>query len=356
VDYIILIKTMKALYTLLIIFFHLNLSAEATNKFIFQFDNDLFYDIDQDYTNGIRVALMRENENEPFDENALQRSLHQLTGSGSESSLGKFRTRGGGMTRYAWGTGLTQLMYTPKSKSAKVPPYGERPFAGWLGLEFSLHTKNDYSVSSVTLTLGTTGKASFAEKTQNWVHNLSHSHLYKGWDSQVPQEVTVNLHLDHKHKLAIDPLTEDLPLKLDGYYEWGAALGNFQTNAYLGMLLRAGYNLSASYSTPRVQIGSYAHDLFRKEDPRRNRFSFYTYGGLRGTAVLHDISLNGPLFRDFKYKVENQAFVGEALIGYGLSWRHFEISHSFTHRTREFKSQKTKHPFGSILLRFDLPF
>ncbi len=348
---------MKTRYILILVFFLLNLSAEATNKYIIQFDNDLFYDIDEDYTNGTRIAFMREHKDQAIKENVLQRGLHKLSGADSETELGRFRTRGDGITRYAWGTGLTQLMFTPKDKSAKVPPYGERPFAGWLGLEFSLHTKNNESVSSVTFSVGTTGKSSFAQQTQDWVHkNISNSHLFSGWDSQVPQEVTLNLHFDHKYKLPIDQLSENIPLKIDGYYEWGAAVGNFQTNGYLGLLLRTGYNLSASYSTPRVQIGSYAHDLFRVEDPRKNRFSFYTYAGFRGTGVLHDITLNGPLFRDFKYAVETKAFVGEALLGYGLSWRHFELSHSFTHRTREFKSQKRKHPFGSVLIRFDMPF
>lgn len=348
---------MKNRYILILVLFLLNLSAEATNKCIIQLDNDLFYDIDEDYTNGVRIAFIKENKDQAIKENTLQKGLHKLSGADSETQLGQFRTRGEGSKRYAWGTGLTQLMFTPKDKTAKVPPYGERPFAGWLGLEFSLHTKTNESVSSVTFSVGTTGKSSFAQKTQNWIHeNVSNSDLYSGWDSQVPQEVTLNLHFDHKHKLPIDQLTENFPLKIDGYNEWGAAVGNFQTNAYLGLLLRAGFNLSASYSTPRVQIGSYAHDLFHVEDSRKNRFSFYTFGGCRGTAVLHDITLNGPLFRDFKYEVETKAFVGEALLGYGLSWRNFELSHSFTHRTREFKSQTKKHPFGSVLIRFDMPF
>ncbi len=348
---------MNERYILMLVLFLLNLSAEATNKCIIQFDNDLFFDIDEDYTNGVRIAFIRENEDQVIKNNALQKGLHRLSGADSETQLGQFRTQGEGLTRYAWGTGLTQLMFTPRDKTAEVPPYGERPFAGWLGLEFSLHIKNTVSVSSVTLSVGTTGKSSFAQKTQDWVHeNISNSPIFSGWESQVPQEVTLNLHFDHKHKLPIDHFTENFPLKIDGYHEWGAAVGNFQTNAYLGFLLRAGFNLSASYSTPRVQIGSYAHDLFRAEDFREHPFSFYTFGGCRGTGVLHDITLNGPLFRDFKYGVETKAIVGEALLGYGLSWRNFELSHSFTHRTREFKSRKKKHTFGSVLLRFDMPF
>ena len=348
---------MKALIGIIFLLLTLHLYSESLNKFIVQFDNDLFLNQDRDYTNGLRLAFMHEKSSDAEVGTLMEDTLRNLSGANSDSSFNRYRNHGGGITRYGGGTGITQLIFTPRDKRALVPPKGQRPYAGWLGLEFSVQTKNDQSVSGVTLTLGTTGKASLAQKTQNWVHqHLVNRRIFDGWNSQVPQEITVNLHFDHKHKLPIDTWTKDLPIKLDGYHEWGASLGNFQTNAYLGLLLRTGYNLSPSFVTPRIQIGSYTHDLFKKEDPRKNRFSIYTYAGLRGTAVLHDITLNGPIFRDFKYSVENKALVGEALLGYGLRWRHFELSHSFTHRTREFKSQKRKHPFGSVLLRFDMPF
>ncbi|CAI8293936.1 MAG: Uncharacterised protein [Opitutia bacterium UBA7350] len=349
---------MQSLILFIFVILTLNLHSESSKKFIIQLDNDFFLNEDEDYTNGLRLASMHEKSSDAEADTLLEATLKNLSGINSDSSLNQYRNRGSGLTRYAGGSGITQLMFTPTDSTALVPPVGERPYAGWLGLEFTLQLKNNQSVSGVTLTLGTTGKASLAEKTQDWVHEhvTAKSHLFKGWDSQVPEEVTINLHFDHKHKLPIDAWTHNFPIKLDGYHEWGAAIGNFQTNAYLGLLVRSGYNLSPSFVTPRLQIGSYAHDLFKAEDQGTNRFSIYTYAGVRGTAVLHDITLNGPVFRSYKYSVDNEPLVGEALVGYGLSWKQFELSHSLTYRTREFKGQIKQHPFGSILLRFSSPF
>jgi hypothetical protein len=248
-------------------------------------------------------------------------------------------------------------MFTPDDFTAASAPTGERPYAGWLGLECSLHVKNDFSASSVTLSLGTTGKLSFAEESQEWVHeNISDSPIYQGWDSQVPGELTANLHFDHKQRIRFLDTTAEWPLEFDGYYEWGAAVGNLRTDAYVGSLLRAGYNLPATYATPRVQIGSYGHALFREEATDVPALSIFGFTGVRGSAVLHDISLDGPVFRDFNTGIERKPFVGELLLGVGLRWGACDLSFSQTIRSDEFQGQDENQQFGSVMFRVGLTF
>ncbi|MFP4166367.1 MAG: lipid A deacylase LpxR family protein [Opitutales bacterium] len=329
----------------------------AGGQVLVQWDNDLLAGSDRDYTNGVRVGYLRELPEGSALDNSLRRLLYPLTGATASSPFDKWRFRGESKQRFAWGFGLTQLMYTPDDPYADSAPEGERPYAGWLGAELSLHVKNRRSVSSVTVSVGSTGEASFAEETQEWIHrNVSRTPVYQGWASQVPAEATFNLHFDHKLSMGWASRPNLGPIELDGYYEWGAALGNFRTDGYLGILMRAGYNLPATYTTPRVQLGSYGHALFRPESLDDDPFSLLGFVGLRATGVLHDITLDGPVFREFDTGVDRDPFVGELLAGIALRYKRCELSLSRTFRTNEFKGQNENQSFGSTVLRLGFLF
>jgi len=324
---------------------------------LLQWDNDLLTNTDRDYTNGARLAFQREFAEGETTNAFLSETLFRLSGAAREGPLRGLRFAGSPPYRFAWGMGLTQLMFTPEDYEAPAPPPGERPYAGWLGLEVSLHVKADDAVSSVTLSAGTTGSPSLAEEVQGWVHdNISNSPRFRGWDSQVPAEPTLNLHFDHKRRLGFLDRLLPRPLELDGYAEWGGALGNFRTDAYSGLLARAGFNLPAVHSTPRVQLGSFGHALFRPEGRRTRNPSAFAFAGVRGSAVGRDITLGGPLFSSFEGGVDPEPLVGEAVLGAGFAFGQLAGSFSLTYRTDEFKGQKENQRFGSVMLRLRSAF
>ncbi len=325
-------------------------------RIVFQQDNDLFTGSDRDYTNGIRFALVKDLAKDRSSHNWLQKQLYELAGTESDSFLNQLRYGDSNAeNRFSWGIGLTQLMYTPDNKTTPTAPEGERPYAGWLGIECSLHVKNHESASSVTLSIGTTGPNAYAEDAQDWIHeNWSHSTFFEGWDSQVPGEMTVNLHFDHKRKLGWLQSDSTETLSCDAYLEWGAALGNFRTDAYVGGLIRAGLNLPETYTTPRVQIGSYGHSLFA-QDPKyysiTENLSAFVFVGVRGSVVAHDITLDGPVFRDFDTGVNRKPVVGELLVGFSLKLYELEASFSRTIRSDEFDSQNGNQQYGSLQVK-----
>jgi hypothetical protein len=335
-------------------------TASATEpwRIVTQWDNDLLTGTDRGYTNGARLAIVRDLEPNREAHNALQRAFYRISRAGSDGIAGDDgRFDSIDQLRFSWGLGITQLMYTPDDSTTPSALPGERPYAGWLGAEISLNVSDFNSVSGVTLSIGTTGPSSRAEQAQDWVHNhISNSPIYQGWDSQVPSEPTLNLHFDRKQKLSFLDATKDWLLEIDGYYEWGAAVGNFQTNAYIGTLLRTGLNLPNTYATPRVQLGSYGHALFEPESDDSEKIAFYGFVGIRATAVLHDITLDGPIFRDFNTGVDSKPTVGEAIVGLAVRIHDVDLSISQTTRSDEFKGQTKRHNFGSVMLRFDLPF
>ena len=321
---------------------------------IVQLDNDLFAGSDRDYTNGIRVGIVQEFS---LESEKGQRLNNRLRGGAKKirDRLQSMRLNDDDNLRFARGFGLTQLIFTPEDPLALSSPEGERPYAGWLGLEYSLHVKADNLVNSLTLSVGTTGDASQAQPAQNWVNrNISGSPIFQGWDSQVPSELTVNVNFDHKQRFK--RLSRSISghnwLEIDGYYETGVAAGNFRSDAYLGSLARIGYRLPKNFSTPRVQIGSYGHQLFTDQNDYGNKFSAFAFAGARASAVLHDITLDGPVFRDFDTGVESKPLVGELVYGLGIRYRKMDLLFSQTVRSDEFAGQTENLKFGSFMLRF----
>ena len=318
---------------------------------IFQLDNDLFTGSDNDYTNGARLALMQPVPEKSL--NDLQKFLRSLTGVRGHSVFGKL----GSLVespeiKYDYGIGLSQFMFTPDDPEVLVSGPGQRPYAGWLGAEVSLHAKNKKALSSVVLAIGVTGKYAYAHPTQDWVHiNISDSPLFQGWDSQIPTEVTFNLIFDRKRRFNwLADATEDGIIQMDGYFEWGTALGNGITDAYIGSMLRVGYNLPVQYMTPRLQFGNFPHELFSEDRKARPDFSIYGFAGCRGIGVLHNITLDGPVFRDFDTGTSSEPFYGELLVGAGVRFKAFTFAVSRTFRSEEFEGQLYSHQFGSVLI------
>ncbi len=148
-------------------------AAQGPMQWIVQWDNDLFTGTDRDYTNGGRVAFLQELAPNTVMDNRLRQWLHPLLGSPGRLLGSTARPSGEDDARFAWGIGITQLMFTPDNPNALQAPPGERPYAGWLGLEMSLHAKTERVVNSVTLVVGTTGQPSYARDIQNWMVRFS---------------------------------------------------------------------------------------------------------------------------------------------------------------------------------------
>jgi hypothetical protein len=326
--------------------------AERPGYTTLQFDNDLFAGSDRGYTNGVRLAQLTPL---PVDSlNGLQRAMaglhNRLSGFGVATGLLEGREA---PVQVDWGTGFTQLMYTPDEYEARVPGVGDRPYAGWLGMELSLHVRGVSRSSTLTLVVGLTGPNSLAQDAQDWVHkNISNSEIFDGWDSQVSEEITVNLQFGVKQRLDFLVRGLEHDLETDAYVEWGAAVGNFRTEAYLGGLFRFGGNLPLTYMTPRVQLGTYSSPLLQEAGQleQLGDWSWCGFVGVRGTAVGHDITLDGPVFRDYRYSRDSQPVVGEVMGGIGIRYKRVQLVVTRTLRSEEFETQSGNHEYGSVML------
>lgn len=328
----------------------------ALGSLMIQLDNDLFAGSDRDYTNGFRIAMGGPSGLEP-NYGGIREWLRKLSGDESGYSifdhLSHFEDE---KPDYSWGFSLTQLMYTPDNPVPPTPPLGERPYAAWLGAEFSMQVRDENSLSTVALALGVTGQWALGEEVQDIVHHdISKSPYFNGWKSQLPEEVTISLILDHKRRIQFFDKLKYGCWGIDGYYEFGGSLGTLRTEAYIGTLVRAGWNLPGSYVVPRIQFASYGNQYFKGAD-QNNDFRAYVMAGARASLVAHDATLDGSLFQDWRYSVGSKPFVGEFILGCGVGICCFDLIYSRVIRSDEFKGQLTNQEYGSVQLVWQKQF
>lgn len=333
---------------------------EGRGYLTFYLDNDLFAGTDRNYTNGVRVSWI--SEGEPlFDFLPARRQLERLASAEGDYDvfglLSGFRDESirNETLELNYGLSLTQLMFTPADVEFAAQPPGERRYAGWLGLGFSVHARDSKAVNSVELILGTTGPRSLAEHAQDLVHDVRKIDKFQGWDDQIPNEVTLDLSILQKRRVRFLP---EAPrgLSMDGLTEWGVRLGTFRTQLRLGGLFRLGFNLPADFSDPRLSSVAYSHRYFEHGDPALGRdWSAYILFGLAGHGIAHDATLDGPVFDSFDTGNTREPWVGEAFAGFGLRWQAIELSYVHTWRTREFEEAASdRFNFGTLALRLNL--
>ena len=285
------------------------------------------------------------------DIGAIQRALRPFTG--DEDSLNAFQRITGfddaEKVQYNYGFSLTQLMFTPEDFSSITQPEDQRRYAGWAALGFSLHTKDDKLLNSVEFMFGITGKYSYAQEAQDFIHDLRDIDKFLGWEDQIPTEVTFDLSFVQKRRMQTIHLTN--ALGIDGYNEWGARLGTFRTTAHIGGLIRFGFHLPTDFSDPRLSENSYVNKYYSIDDVEESNWSLFLLGGFKATVIAHDATLDGPLFHDFSTGNTREPFVGEVYAGIGWRIHSVEISYAHTWRTEEYEEQLSDSNFGTVSVR-----
>ena len=312
----------------------------------FHLDNDLFANTDQNYTNGARLSYIT-GDRTPAKFTDLEAWLNSVQTRAPDFITGLKAPED---PVYNFGFSITQLMFTPVDFEAFAAPRGEHPYVGWLAVGFSLHAKDGNAINSIELSIGTTGENAFAETTQDFIHDLRGIEKFNGWDSQVPNEPTLNLFFTQKRRLFDDEPANGF-FDIDGFGEWEVALGNFKTAADLGFVTRIGFNLPIDFSDPRIGPTAYSHDIFYTQKTDTENWSFFGLFGARASAILHDISLDGPVFRSFDMGIEKKDFVSEAYLGAAFRWQDWELSYVHTFRSKEFEEQPNGFQFGSLAIR-----
>jgi lipid A 3-O-deacylase len=244
-----------------------------------------------------------------------------------------------------------QNIYTPQNLTAHTPDPTDRPYAGWTYFELAFISKTPVITDTLAIQFGLVGPDSYAQQTQDVVHQLIGDKKPQGWAHQLHDEPGVNLIYERSWRLYARTLDDILGIDL--VPRAGACLGNVQTYANAGGILRFGFNLPSDFGVQIASPGSIGSAPADDLDPRvapNHSFSLFVFTAVDGRAVARDIFLDGNTFGSSP-SVDKEPFVADLSAGLGLILGRWQFTFTQVRRTREFKTQQQSHDdFGSVTL------
>lgn len=337
----------------LFILFLIPVNAIASNDpkdswtFNLYFENDLFAETDQDYTNGIRLSWVSPDLTDYIKDPSLPNWLRSVN-----KRLTFFHDSSKGLQRNLVFS-IGQTIYTPEDIDARIVVKDDRPYAGWLFTSFAYHSKDQEQLDTLELNLGVVGPAALGQEAQDFIHDLRGFEKFNGWDNQLENELGLLLLYEHKHKF-INNTPHDGRFGYDFIGHAGIALGNVGTYINAGGELRWGWLIPNDFGTSAVRPGGDNSAPGAVWDPRISApgmIGFHFFAAFDVRAVAHDIFLDGNTFED-SHSVDKKHFVADAAFGISTVYRGVKISFAQVFRSREFDEQDDTHSYGSLSLSF----
>ncbi len=294
-----------------------------------RWENDAFAGSDRYYSNGVLLSLTH-------------------TGSSWLDSLADRLPWGEG--RRTVGYDLAQIVITPSDTGRSVPDPLDRPYAGVFSAGVTLHVENENACQSLRVCAGLVGPGSLAERTQRDVHRLLGFGHPLGWDYQLRNEPVFDIAFEYRHRFALAGRRERW--SVEGLPMAGAWLGNLITQGQASGYLRVGYNMPDDFGPTLIRgLGTLPPPRLDESRPLSSAWGFSFFGGVQGSLVLRDITLDGNTFRDSR-RVEKETLVPAAGVGVTVGCRHFQTSFAYVFWGKEFKGQAAYSAFGTVAMTY----
>ncbi|MGS0695313.1 lipid A deacylase LpxR family protein [Shewanella sp. 0m-4] len=300
----------------------------------FSFDNDVVIGQDGDYSNGFVFgwqALPQADFTQapwPFSwQKSLRLSSHSHTAQ--------------------WGAKVYQRMWTPTEIKFDYAQPNERPYAGILELESFTGSFSETLAQKNWFSIGVIGPASGAQTMQEFVHKITSSTPPKGWQYQVENQLTVQLAYEVDALAFRQKSTDDSQWELSGYSH--NMLGNFRSEASLGLTLRWGDDLAKTFG----QLSSHAGHFGQYSASARQHGSWTVYARAQAGYRFNDLTIDGSLPYDSYLQIKHQ----QARASTGVIWAFptWSVSWSFDLYTKEYESDPDKwHGYGVLSYSFML--
>lgn len=294
-----------------------------------QFENDIFFNTDQHYSNGIALSYTTAPQDTP---RWLENFAHHLPFFGSKGEV---------RTNYQIG----QDIFTPRNTALVVPDPTDRPYAGYLYLGLGILSKSDTHLDQAQLELGIVGPSSLAEDAQNWTHTVIGDSKALGWHYQLRGEPIANIFYERSWKLIPPKSVFGLFFDLEPHI--GFAAGNAYDYLNAGAMARVGINLPDDFGPPRLEPSLPGSSFFEPN----GAISAYIFGGVDGRAVGRNIFLDGNTFETSR-SVDKRILVGDLQIGAVVQLGGARLSFTHVFRSKEFDTQPSTDQFGSVDLTF----
>lgn len=281
---------------------------------------------DENYTNGISIALTRKGKG----------PLGWVWDLGGQSDGERFAT-------YE----VTQLMFSPLVITRRDPDPTDHPYAGLLYAGITTHLQREKSLHSLKLIAGLVGPDAFAGDVQTFVHRVESYDIPQGWAYQLKNEPVVNLFYEYRQKHAVTPPDFDLGIELIPMA--GAFLGNYLIQAVTDAQCRIGYHLPNDFGTTVLRGSGFLP--FPQEDKAHHSWGIYAFAGGGASLVARNLVLDGNTFAHSR-SVEKRPFLPAAETGVSFWARRFQATFSYVFWGKEYYGQQVRENYLSGVLSY----
>lgn len=269
-------------------------------------DNDTFVGNDNGYTNGLYVSWFDGPEGEIKAE------------PGFLASLMKWSLPDNGASGIGWDIKtIGQTMVTPDDIEEDPPilPPDDLPYGGLLFYNDSFVQIHQTYADRISVTVGVVGENSFAEDTQEFVHDVISSDEPCCWDEQLDDEVVFQVSRGRVWKTwASDSGNSDFLLSAD------LRLGTISSSVGAGFMYRYGRQLRNSYATALL-VGS------RTINPVATQTGWYLFAGAKASYLGNQIFLDGSKSYDDDFEeIDYQEDQVAVTLGLAYSWKEWSFT------------------------------
>jgi hypothetical protein len=223
-----------------------------------------------------------------------------------------------------------QGMVTPSDLSRRQPDPKDAPYAGVLAFRSAQVQVDGDMADMVALNLGVIGPASGAAQTQRFIHRITGSDKPEGWDTQVSNRPLVGLERARAWRFPWGSSTGrsgDLIAQAEG------TLGNLQSSAGGGLMLRYGSGLARSFSTTVGANGLGADPFLLGE-------GWFAFAGVSGDRVFNHVGVSG--------EARLRKSRGSATLGFAYGWTSSSLTFSVHSADPVVKGSHSRQTFGSL--------
>jgi lipid A 3-O-deacylase len=221
-----------------------NVSRSDGGVFSLYFENDLFADTDQHYTNGTKIGWVSPDL-EAFAQTYFPRFTEFI------ADKIPYLTNDELSKNVAFSLG--QNMYTPENIVTTELVENDRPYTAWLYLGSGFHLKDETFQNTFEIQLGMVGPSALGKEIQDFVHGRHGIPKANGWANQIRDELGINLIGERRVRLNQDNIGKGW--EMDAIANGSAVLGNVSTYVNLGIEGRLGYNLPLDFGTTHIRPG-----------------------------------------------------------------------------------------------------
>ena len=253
---------------------------------------------------------------------------------------------------HAIGYSLTQNIYTPRTHTDGAVQ-GEHPYAGYLALGIGHLYRGENVGSAIEFQVGTTGKASGARETQDFIHQSMGLERWDGWADEIPAEITFQLSAQQDYRLAWVETIQDNGIQTDGVFYTREELGTVSIAGGAGVNFRIGYNLPCAMQMTRNLSATYGSGTIRKPGYNPEESSYFVVAGASVDYIARDMFIDGGVFHDFERTCGVRPWQVEGRLGLGVRRKGVDYYAGAFIRSRGYRSQPENTAMGTFSMTFN---